>query len=62
MKSPEYVTMRVRKERKLILDKATIEIGYATGVPCKWTDVVNFLIDNYLQDAKNDMKNPRVKK
>lgn len=51
----EYTSARIRADRKMMLDKIAIKIGYATQKPCKWTDVLNYLIENYAKDAEQDM-------
>ncbi|EIP3426439.1 hypothetical protein LSE82_005321 [Salmonella enterica] len=55
MKEKEYTSARIRTDRKMMLDKVAIKIGYATQKPCKWTDVLNYLIENYAKDAEQDM-------
>ena len=55
MAEKEYTSARIRYDRKMQLDKAAIRIGYATQKPCKWTDILNFLIENYAKEAEQDM-------
>lgn len=54
--SKQYTSLRVSEERKIKLERAAIEISYATGKQVKWTDVANHLFDQYLNEAKRDMK------
>lgn len=59
MKQPDdkkYASLRVSEERKIALEKAAIEISYATGKPMRWTEVAFFLIDEYLKEAVKDAK------
>lgn len=48
-------TVRINEERKLEIKRRIIEIGNKTGEILKVTDVTNYLIDNYLNDAVNDI-------
>ncbi|EGU32227.1 hypothetical protein [Vibrio scophthalmi] len=52
----KYTSLRVSEEKKIKLERAAIEISYATGRQIKWTDVANHLFDQYLSEAKKDMK------
>ncbi len=52
----KYTSLRVREDRKMALERAAIEISYATGKQVKWTDVANYLFSDYLKDAVKDMK------
>ena len=54
-----YTSLRVREDRKLILERAAIDISHATGKTVKWTDVANYLFTNYLKEATKDMKAKR---
>ena len=57
----KYTSLRVSEERKIKLERAAIEVSYATGKQVKWTDVANHLFDEYLNDAKRDMKESLVR-
>lgn len=57
----KYASLRVSEERKMALEKAAIEISYATGKPVKWTELAFYLIDEYLKDAVKDAKARREK-
>lgn len=37
------------------IERVAVEITARTGRVTKWTDVVNFMIENYLNEAKHDM-------
>ncbi|MDG2938809.1 hypothetical protein P7M19_01055 [Bisgaard Taxon 10/6] len=37
------------------IERVAVEITAKTGKVTKWTDVVNFMIENYLNEAKLDM-------
>jgi hypothetical protein len=52
----KYTSLRISEEKKMKLERAAIEISYATGKQIKWTDVAHFMFDEYLQEAKRDMK------
>lgn len=58
----KYASLRVSEERKMKLEKAAIEISYATGKPTKWTDLAFYIIDEYLKDAVQDAKARKEKK
>ena len=60
--SKKYASLRVSEERKMALEKAAIEISYATGKPIKWSEVAFYLIDEYLKDATKDAKSRKEKK
>jgi len=46
--------VRVNPERKMRLEQAALEITIKTKVVTSYSDVINFLIDNYIEDAKKD--------
>lgn len=48
-------TMGVTLDRKQILQKAVLDIAKKSGTVLKWTDVVNYMIDEYTQEAAKDM-------
>ena len=49
-------SVRISSERRYKLEKAAIEIGYETQTITKLADVVNYMIDNYISEAKKDLK------
>ena len=54
--------MGVSMERKDALQKAVLEIAKRTNVIVKWTDVANYMIDNYTKEAIEDMVSDLTKK
>nr|WP_282550968.1 hypothetical protein [Providencia rettgeri] len=57
-------TVRINEERKLELKRKILEIGNKTGELLKQSELVSYLIDNYLDDAVKDIisKNQSQKK
>ena len=53
----EYTSLRVSKERKMLQERAAIDISYKTGISIKWTDVANYMFDHTLSDVVKDLKN-----
>jgi hypothetical protein len=49
-------TVAINGERKKALQDAAVEVTIAQQRPVKISEVVQYLIDNYLDDAKKDMK------
>ncbi len=47
-------TMAVTLERKQILQQAVLDIAKKSGEVIKWTDVVNYMIDEYTEEATKD--------
>ena len=45
----------VPAETHMKIERVAVEITAKTGKVTKWTDVVNFMINNYLTEAKHDM-------
>ncbi|ECT5253038.1 hypothetical protein ATT74_26095 [Salmonella enterica subsp. enterica serovar Panama] len=37
------------------IERAALDISIKTGKIVKWTDVVHFMVENYLEDVKKDM-------
>ncbi|HDP0318536.1 TPA: hypothetical protein P5S08_003726 [Salmonella enterica subsp. enterica serovar Concord] len=48
-------TVRVSEERKLEIKRRIIEIGSKTGEVIKSSDITNYLIDHYMDDAVKDI-------
>ncbi|HGJ5884621.1 hypothetical protein [Arsenophonus sp.] len=48
-------TVRINEERKLELKRKILEIGNKTGDILKQSELVSYLIDNYLDDAVKDI-------
>lgn len=59
MSEKKYGSIRVSEERKMMLEKAAIEVSYATGKVVKWSEVAFYLIDEYLKEAVKDLKGKR---
>ncbi len=51
----KYTSLRVKEETKMKLERVAIDVSYETKESIKWTDVANYLFEEYLSDAKNDM-------
>lgn len=45
----------ISNERYLRIERAAVDITAKTGKVTKWSEIVNYLIDVYLNDAKQDM-------
>lgn len=45
----------ISNDRYLKIERAAVDITAKTGKVTKWSEIVNFLIDEYLQEAKLDM-------
>lgn len=54
-------TVRVNETRKLKLQRGAIKIGSETGQLLKISDIVNHLIDNYTDEALQDMIHKKTK-
>jgi hypothetical protein len=48
MKKTERTTISIAIERKMELERKAIEISHKTGKQIKWTDVVHYMINNYI--------------
>lgn len=47
----------ITAERVMKIERVAVDITAKTGKVTKWTDVINYMLDNYLEDAKQDMLN-----
>ncbi|MNF98594.1 hypothetical protein D3C84_814590 [compost metagenome] len=56
MNAKKYASLRVSEERKMMLEKAAIEVSYATGKVVKWSDIAFYLFDEHLKEAVKDLK------
>lgn len=58
-------SLGVSNERYLKIEKCAVDITSKTGKVTSWSDVVNYMIDNYLNDAQvkmtTDFKNSNPK-
>lgn len=52
----------VTEETKMRIERIALEVSNKTGRITKWSEVVHYLIENYLEDARQDMLNQRSKK
>uniref|UniRef100_UPI003A90E5F3 hypothetical protein n=1 Tax=Salmonella enterica TaxID=28901 RepID=UPI003A90E5F3 len=52
----------VTEETKMRIERIALEVSNKTGRITKWSEVVHYLIENYLEDARQDMLNQRKKK
>lgn len=52
----------VTEETKMKIERIALEVSNKTGRITKWSEVVHYLIENYLEDARQDMLNQRQKK
>ncbi|MCX8678376.1 hypothetical protein J3U22_02030 [Gilliamella sp. B2865] len=50
-------TVRINEDRKLEIKRKILEIGNKTGEILKPSEIVSYLIDNYLDDAVKDIIN-----
>ncbi|OEF95281.1 hypothetical protein A142_14435 [Vibrio splendidus 12E03] len=48
-------TVRVNEDRKMKLQRGAIKVGNQTGQLLKISDIVNHLIDNYSEEAIQDL-------
>jgi hypothetical protein len=44
-------------ERYLKIERVAVELTAKTGKVKKWSDVVNYMVDQYLNDVKHDLMN-----
>lgn len=49
-------SVRINELRRIRLEKTAIKISHEIGRQVKMSDLVNHLIDNYLEDAAKDMR------
>lgn len=50
-------TIAINEERKDLLNAAAVEITIATRETIQTSKIVHYLIDNYLSEAVEDLKN-----
>lgn len=60
MKKRQDTTIAINGERNSKLKDAVVEIITSTREPIKASTIVNHLIDNYLKEAIQDIKNSTV--
>ncbi len=49
-------TVSITEQRRMKLERLAIDATIKTGKTVKWTDLVNYLIDNYADEAKADIE------
>lgn len=49
-------SIRINGDRKIKLERTAVDLTTLTKKIVKMSDVVNYMIDNYLQDAKKDIQ------
>jgi len=49
-------SIRINEDRKIKLERTAVDLTTLTKKIVKMSDVVNYMIDNYLQDAKKDIQ------
>ncbi|NLD08801.1 MAG: hypothetical protein GX667_04330 [Xanthomonadaceae bacterium] len=55
-------TLHVNDQRKRKLDRLALEVSYKSGKMITWTELVNYTLDNYLDDAVKDLIHSTDKK
>ncbi len=61
-KSGKRTTVSITEARRLLLERTAIEATNALGKSVKWTDIINYMIDEYSNEALKDIKNGRYEK
>ncbi|QBY43584.1 hypothetical protein QE197_21450 (plasmid) [Arsenophonus nasoniae] len=44
------------------IERAALDVSIKTGKIVKWTDVVHFMVEKYLEEAKKDMVHNAIDK
>lgn len=47
----------VTEETKMKIERVALEVSNKTNNIIKWSEVVHYLIENYLEEARKDMLN-----
>ncbi|WP_150539689.1 hypothetical protein [Actinobacillus vicugnae] len=55
MNTAKRKNLGVPAETHMKIERVAVEVTAKTGRVTKWTDVVNFMIENYLNEAKQDL-------
>jgi len=55
MSKPQRTSMSITIERKLLLERCAIDATNKLGRTVKWTDLANYLIDNFAKGAAEDL-------
>ena len=54
-------TYNVTEERKMKLERLTINASVKLGKTITWTEILGYLIDNYSKDAAEDLMSAKQK-
>ncbi|AIZ78923.1 hypothetical protein [Actinobacillus equuli] len=55
MSTRKDTSVRINEQRRNKLEMLAIEISHKSGRLTKMSDIVNHLLDNYLNEAKQDL-------
>lgn len=55
MKKPNRTTASITTEKKKILSETAIRVSASTGVQVTWTDLLNYVIENYTNLAEKKL-------
>lgn len=61
-KPGKRTTVSITESRRLLLERTAIEATNALGKSVKWTDIINYMIDEYSSEALKDIKSGRFGK
>jgi len=62
MKITNRTTASITTEKKNLLSETAIRVSAATGRQVTWTDLLNYVIDNYTELAEKKLKKEIMKK
>lgn len=55
MKKPSRTTASITTEKKKILSETAIRVSASTGIQVTWTDLLNYIIENYTNLAEKKL-------
>ncbi|HHW7331990.1 hypothetical protein NBY25_25110 (plasmid) [Escherichia coli] len=55
MKKPSRTTASITTEKKKLLSDTAIRVSASTGVQVTWTDLLNYVIENYTNLAEKKL-------
>ncbi|HBA3923321.1 TPA: hypothetical protein J5G03_004236 [Escherichia coli] len=55
MKKPSRTTASITTEKKKILSETAIRVSASTGIQVTWTDLLNYIIENYTHLAEKKL-------
>lgn len=55
MKKPSRTTASITTEKKKLLSDTAIRVSATTGVQVTWTDLLNYVIENYTNLAEKKL-------